>query len=154
MGNSTSSARSGNNHKKKERSAKSGKALPTTDQQPASVNPAEQSKPAQTLSEFHGLPQSDLEPFLVPETLRIHPLSFATSFATLSEQERRYVHHLSKALRHGFVISSRQICKEYAEIQELILAILKPKEGESKPDYDGIKEKSGVSDEEWKAFTK
>ncbi|KAI8916472.1 peptidase family M49-domain-containing protein [Powellomyces hirtus] len=105
------------------------------------------------LQNFHGLSSQDLEPFLVPKNLLVNRLAFAESFSRLSRKEKRYIHHLSKALHYGLRISARQMCREYPLVEELILTIFGPAPGETSPDFEGIKRRSGVSDEEWEHFT-
>ncbi|KAI9006395.1 peptidase family M49-domain-containing protein [Hyaloraphidium curvatum] len=85
--------------------------------------------------------------YLADENIPICRLECAEHFRSLSPKEQLYAHHISRASFAGSRICLRQVSSEAEGIYDLVLGIFGPQ-----PDFEGLRNASGVTDVAWKQF--
>lgn len=88
------------------------------------------------------------EHYFADEKAPVCQLAVKPHFEALSDQEKKYAHHLSRASHHGTRVILRQVSPESEDIYDLILGVYNAVDG----DFNVLKTKCGVSDEDLEYF--
>lgn len=86
--------------------------------------------------------------YLADRKAPVTPLAVKPHFEKLTDQEKKYAHHLSRASHLGTRVILRQVSPESEDIYDLVLGIYKSVNG----DFATLKEKANVEDEDVEFF--